>query len=78
MSVWNSWLKYSSKDNIIKNKILKDTQCDDKEIFESIFKNSRKTLLEINIYILEEFDIEKAKSRNDSFNTFLENAIWLF
>lgn len=59
----------------IKNNILLNTENITKEKFENLFKNKRDTILEIKLNLLSEFDFEKAKSRNNSFKLFLENAI---
>lgn len=62
----------------VKNRILLDTQNITKEKFENIFKNRRETTLEIKLDILSEFNLKKAKSRNNSLKLFLENAMGLF
>lgn len=59
----------------IKNSILQNTENITKEKFENIFHNSRDTILEIKLKILSEFNIEKAKLRNNSLKIFLENCI---
>ena len=59
----------------IKNNILLNTENITKEKFENLFKGKRETILEIKLNLLSEFDFEKAKSRNNSFKLFLENAI---
>ena len=59
----------------VKNNILQNTENVTKEKFENIFKNRRDTILEIKLKILSEFDIEKAKLRNNSLKIFLENCI---
>lgn len=66
--------KYTNKYKV-KTKILSNTEKITKEKFQSIFKNTRDSIEIVKLNLLEEFDIENAKSRNESLRLFLENAI---
>lgn len=59
----------------IKDKLLNDTENITKEKFEKIFVSKRETILEIKLNLLSQFNVDKAKSRNNSLKVFLENAV---
>lgn len=78
-----SWYLSGISDNFIdkygvKSRILLNTQNVTKEMFERLFKHNKETIMEVKLNLITEFDVEKAKIRNNSFNQFIEDCIWLF
>ena len=78
-----SWYLAGISDNLlekykIKSRLLINTENINKEKFEKLFIKERETILQIKLRLLSEFNIEKAKSRNNSLKLFLEKVSRLF